>query len=100
MEGVQFPNRMIHSKVYAPVINPVTLVDGAVESAITGVFGPLMNRQTPVPNAGVLADKVVEVTTQRSWSGPAYAVLGPVTIVIATLEEVTQVPFVMVHRNI
>ena len=63
--GVQLVRLIVHLKVYVPVINPVTAVVGEEGVVIEGVFGPLINDQSPVPVNGVLPDSVVEVARQR-----------------------------------
>jgi hypothetical protein len=50
--------------------------------------------------AGVFAFNTIDVVRHKFWSGPAAAGVGPVDIMIVTLEELTQIPFVIVHLKI
>ena len=61
--------------------------------------GPLTSDHPPMPMLGVFAFNVVDVDRHKFWSGPAAASVGPVEIMIVTVEELMQVPLVMVHAN-
>ena len=81
-----------------PGIKSFIKVEFEFALAIVALFGPPLNCvQTPVPVVGATAVKLVEVARQSCWSLPARAGLAPAKIVMATLEELEQLPLVMVH---
>ena len=55
--GVQVPFVIVHTKVFTPVVKPVTPELGSVGSVTVAV--PAVTVQSPVPITGVFAAKVV-----------------------------------------
>ena len=77
---------VVHSKTYTPGVIPVTVVlyeDGKVMMAA----GPLTFAQFPVPIKGWLPASVTEETLHKTWSGPAFAIVGCWYTVIETSSE-------------
>ena len=75
VEGVQGELEIVQRRVAVPgTAKPVTPEVGEEEVVMVAV--PDTTLHAPVPTVGVLAAKVVEVTLQRFWSGPAAAVVG------------------------
>ena len=83
-----------------PGINPVTVVEAEEGVAIEGVPGPETKVHVPTPLTGVLAARETTVARHKPWSGPALAIVPPVTTIIFTVEELTQVPLVIVHLKL
>ena len=54
--GVQVPLLIVQTKVFTPVVNPVTPLVGLV--GVVTVAVPAVTVQTPVPVVGVFAAKV------------------------------------------
>ena len=54
--GVQVPLLIVHTKVFTPVVKPVTPLVGLV--GVVTVAVPAVTVQTPVPIIGVFAAKV------------------------------------------
>ena len=54
--GVQVPFVIVHTKVFTPVVKPVTPLVGLV--GVVTVAVPAVTVQTPVPTVGVFAAKV------------------------------------------
>ena len=98
MLGGQVPLVMVHTKVFTPIVKPVTPLVGEVGVVTTPV--PAVTVQSPVPTVGVLAAKVA-VAAQIVWSGPAAEVVGnwSTLIVIASVLG-GQVPLVIVHTKV
>ena len=71
--GVHVPLLIVHTKVFTPVVKPVTPEVG--EAGVVTVAVPAVTVQTPVPTVGALAASVA-VAEQVVWSGPAAAVVG------------------------
>jgi hypothetical protein len=81
-----------------PVVSPVTVVEGDAGLVITGVLGPLITDQYPVPVVIVLAAIVAVVTPHLNWSGPAEAIVGGVDTLICTSSWLlVHEPLEMVH---
>ena len=68
--GVQVPLLIVHTKVFTPVVKPVTPLVGLVGVVTAPV--PAVTVQSPVPTVGVFAAKVA-VELQMVWSAPAAA---------------------------
>ena len=71
--GGQVPFVIVHTKVFTPVVNPVTPEVGLFGAVTVAV--PAVTVQAPVPTVGVFAANVA-VGEQIVWSGPAAEVLG------------------------
>ena len=71
--GGQVPFVIVHTKVFTPVVNPVTPEVGLVGAVTVAV--PAVTVQAPVPTIGVFAAKVA-VGEQMVWSAPAAATVG------------------------
>ena len=71
--GVQVPLLMVHTKVFTPVVKPLTPLVGLV--GVVTVAVPAVTVQSPDPIAGVFAARVA-VAEQIVWSDPALAVVG------------------------
>ncbi len=82
--GQKEPFELFHLNVYMPVVSPVTVVTGDAGLVITGVLGPLIIDQYPVPAVIVFAAMVAVVTPHLNWSGPAEAIVGGVETLICT----------------
>ena len=54
--AAQVPLLIVHTKVFTPVVNPVTPLFGSLAVVTTPV--PAITVQAPVPTTGVLAAKV------------------------------------------
>ena len=54
--GVQVPLLMVHTKVFTPVLKPVTPLVG--EAGVVTVAVPAVTVHNPVPTTGVFAAKV------------------------------------------
>lgn len=67
------PFEILHLKIFAPTLNPVTADVG--ELGLVAVPVPETNDQVPVPIVGVFPAKVDELV-QIVWSGPALATVG------------------------
>lgn len=66
---------MLHCKIFEPSPNPVTAVFGDKLFVIVPV--PEIKDQVPMPEIGVLPDKVVEGFKMHNiWFGPALAIVG------------------------
>jgi len=70
---VQLPNVVLQRNVLLPSPKPVTPEVGA--DGVVTVPEPLTRLHAPVPEDGVLPDKVAEVV-HTVWSGPAFEVVG------------------------
>ena len=64
---------IVHTKVFTPVVNPVTPEVGL--AGVVTVAVPAVTVQSPVPTVGVLAAKVA-VAAHIVWSGPAADAVG------------------------
>ena len=71
--GVQVPLLIVHTKVFTPVLNPVTPLVGLVGVVTTPV--PALTVHAPVPVVGLFAASVA-VAEQIVWSAPAAATVG------------------------
>ena len=82
-----------------PIKSPVTPDVG--EDGVVIVAGPATTAHIPEPTVGVFPAKVVVVTLQRFWSGPALAIVGSASTTI-TIEsiELGQIPFEIVHVKV
>ncbi len=92
---------IVHSKIFVPNVNPVTVVLGLVEFVITPP--PVNTDHVPVPVVGVFAAKVaVGEEIQTVWFGPALAILvAGSTIMVIVLDVDEHVPAdVIVHSKI
>lgn len=86
-----------HVSTVVPTVSPVIVEVGEREFVI--VPGPETFIHLPVPTTGLFpASVAVPAETQMVWFGPARAVEGPTVNDI--LEELTQVPLVMVHMKV
>ena len=73
MLEVQVPFVIVHTKVFTPVVNPVTPLVG--ELGVVTVAVPAVTVHSPVPTVGVFAASVA-VAEQIVWSAPAAATVG------------------------
>jgi len=76
---------MVHLKVFAPTVKPLT-----AELKLVGfntVPKPLTTVQTPLPMTGMLPDKVV-FAAQTDWFVPALEVVGRLLIMVTSSEAV------------
>ena len=71
--GVQVPLLIVHTKVFTPVVKPVTPLVG--ELGVVTVAVPAVTVHAPVPTVGVFAANVA-VGEQIVWSAPAAATVG------------------------
>ena len=71
--GVQVPLLIVHTKVFTPVVNPVTPLVG--ELGVVTAPVPAVTVQAPVPTVGVFAASVA-FGLQMVWSAPAAATVG------------------------
>ena len=71
--GGQVPLVIVHTKVFTPVVKPVTPLVGNV--GVVTVAVPAVTVQSPVPTTGALAAKVA-VAEHIVWSGPAADTVG------------------------
>ena len=71
--GGQVPLVIVHTKVFTPVVNPVTPLVGLV--GVVTVAVPAVTVHNPVPTTGALAAKVA-FGEQIVWSAPAAATVG------------------------
>ena len=73
---------------------------GLFTSVITAEDGPLICDHVPVPTVMTFPARVVEEFPHRTWSGPAFAVVGVSNVVIETSSVLgEQMPFVIDHLN-
>jgi len=92
------PLLMVHTKVFAPTLNPVTPEVG-LPAVVTDAL-PTITVQAPVPTAGAFPARVALVA-QTDWSGPAAAVVGDGSRVIVTVSLVDPQPgLLIVHTNV
>ena len=70
---VQVPLLIVHTKVFIPVVKPVTPLVG--EAGIVTTPVPAVTVQSPVPTTGALAANVA-VAEHIVWSGPAADTVG------------------------
>ena len=96
--GGQVPFVIVHTKVFTPVVNPVTPELGLVGVVTTPV--PAVTVHAPVPIVGAFAANVA-VAEHIVWSGPAADTVGnwSTLMVIASVLG-GQVPLVIVHTNV
>ena len=71
--GGQVPFVIVHTKVFTPVVNPVTPLVGDV--GVVTVAVPAVTVHAPVPVVGVFAASVA-VAEHIVWSGPAADAVG------------------------
>ena len=96
--GGQVPFVIVHTKVFTPVVKPVTPLVGLVGVVTDPV--PAVTVHSPVPTVGVFAAKVA-VGEQIVWSAPAAATVGSwSTLMVIASVLGGQVPFVIVHTNV
>ena len=78
---------IVHLNLYKPVVNPFTVVVGLFASVnVTPV--PDITVQVPVPDTGILAAIVAEVTAHKVWSAPALEIVTAcITVMILLLEN-------------
>ena len=90
---------IVHSKVFVPVVKPVTPEVG--DAGVVTVAPPAITVQTPVPDVGVLPDNVAVVTVSHCvWSNPASAIVASAsTLIVTSSEDAAQTPFVIVQLN-
>jgi hypothetical protein len=89
---------IVHTRVLAPMLKPVT--DDVGLNAFANVAEPLLTVQLPVPDVGAFAASVAEVPHTLS-SEPALDVVGEDTLVIVTLLiEAVQGELEIVHTRI
>ena len=99
-EALHTPLLIRHSKIYAPGIIPFTLVDELFGEIITGLFGPEIKVQLPLPLLGLFPFNVIVFVLQRAWSIPAVAKVGESSIETKTVSTVdAHIPFVIVQVN-
>ena len=96
--GGQVPFVIVHTKVFTPVVNPVTPDVG--ELGVVTVAVPAVTVHIPIPTVGALAASAA-VGLQMVWSAPAADVVGSwsTLIVIASVLG-GQVPLLIVHTNV
>ena len=99
VDGVQLLKLIVHLKIYVPTERPVTVVFGKPAFVITGVVGPLTIVHCPLPIEAALPANVTDVARQRSWSGPALAVVGPAEMVTFTFDELMHAPLLIVQEK-
>jgi hypothetical protein len=95
VETGQVPLEIVHTKLFAPVLSPVTpLVD---EEALEIVAVPVLTDQSPVPIIGVFPASVAE-EAQSVCDVPALEIVGFASLITVTvLLEEGQVPLDIVH---
>ena len=71
--GGQVPLVIVHTKVFTPVVKPVTPLVGDV--GVVTVAVPTVTVHAPVPTVGVFA-AIVAVGLQIVWSMPAADTVG------------------------
>ena len=71
--GVQVPLLIVHTKVFTPVVKPVTPLVGLV--GVVTVAVPAVTVHAPVPTVGAFAASVA-VAEQIVWSAPAADTVG------------------------
>ena len=71
--GGQVPLVIVHTKVFTPVVNPVTPLVGDV--GVVTVAVPAVTVHAPVPIVGAFAANVA-VAEHIVWSGPAADTVG------------------------
>lgn len=97
VEAGQLEKLIDQVSTVVPTVSPVIVELGLVGDVI--VPGPETFTHKPLPTTGVFPESVAFPTeTQTVWLGPAIAVVGPT--VNDMFDEVTQVPFVMVHMKV
>jgi hypothetical protein len=93
----QTPLEIIHSKVFAPTLKPVTPEVGE-PGEVTAAL-PARTVQEPVPTDGALPANVA-VVAHTVWSDPAIATVGSSSRVMLTVSlDVGQMPLVIIHSN-
>jgi MFS superfamily sulfate permease-like transporter len=91
----QVPLLIVHKKVFAPMLNPVTADAG--ELGEIGLPVPETNVHIPVPIVGVFPAND-ENDAHIVWSAPALAVVGfASTLIVTKSSEGEQVPFEILH---
>lgn len=86
VEAGQAPLLIVHLRVeLAPIVKLVIPELGEVGLVTTAV--PEITDQAPVPTTGVFATRVVEVRLHKDWSGPAFAAVGGLSIVMIFVLE-------------
>jgi hypothetical protein len=92
------PLEIVHIKLFAPVLSPLTPVVG--EEALDSVAVPVLTDQSPVPVVGVFPDNVTE-EAQSVCNVPALAVAGfKSRMIVTVLIELGHVPFETVHTKL
>ena len=103
MALAQGPLLMVHSKMFSPIVKPVTALVGSLGLTTTPV--PLTRTQLPTAgNTGAFAASEVELIGEhRTWSDPALAGAcedSKMKILTSSVVWVgEQGPLEMVHRN-
>ena len=96
--GGQVPLVIVHTKVFTPVLKPVTPEVGDV--GVVTVAVPAVTVHAPIPVVGVFAASVA-VAEQIVWSGPAAEVVGNVsTFIVIVSVLAAQVPLLIAHTNV
>ena len=96
--GGQVPFVIVHTKVFTPVVKPVTPLIG--EAGIVTTPVPTVTVHAPVPVAGVLAASVA-VSAQIVWSPPAAEVVGNgSTFMVIVSVFAAQVPLLIDHTKV
>ena len=85
VDAVQGAFAMVHCRVADPTTSPVTPELGKLGEVM--VAEPEITDQVPIPTIGVLPARVVVVTLQIFWAGPAFAVVGAALTTTATLMQ-------------
>ena len=100
VEFVHVPLLIVHLKVeLAPTVSPVIVVVGELTVVIVAV--PLTTLHDPVPVVAVLPAMVAVLTLHKSWSAPAFAVVGvAATFIMISSVEFVQAPLLIVHLNV
>ena len=96
--GGQVPFVIVHTKVFTPVVKPVTPDVG--ELGVVTIAVPAVTVHAPIPVVGALA-ATVPVSVQIVWSGPATEVVGNGSTFIIVVSILTaQVPLLIDHTKV
>ena len=95
--GGQVPFVIVHTKVFTPVVKPVTPDVG--ELGVVTIAVPAVTVHAPIPVVGALA-ATVPVSVQIVWSGPAIEVVGNgSTFIVMVSVLAAQVPLLIDHTK-